>query len=334
MKNKNKLSKKNKKKSLKSILRQGFLVILSAFLLALAVELFIANFGIVSGGVTGIAIVLERVFDYYKDSNGEAILDAEFWITALTWIFFFLGLIFVGRKFAMKTLLFTIVYPGCIYLVESFLEWDVFGDYFTCIKDPTYVYHNIGLILAAIVGGATVGLAIAISFMAGSSTGGVDIISIAVCKLFPKIKISRMTLLVDAIIVVFGMFVIQEFVISLLGIISAAVTSFVIDKVFLGGSRAFIAQIISDKHDEVRTAIRDEMDRTSTIFDCVGGYSGENKKMVMVSFTMSQYAQLMSILDRVDPQCFVTVHRAHEIGGLGFSIDKKSAISSTSTKNN
>ena len=317
------LNKKKEKYSIKKVLRQAGMVFLSAFVLAFAVELFIANFGIVSGGVTGIAIVLEELCKNYVDANGDRILDAEFWITSLTWIFFFLGLIFVGKQFAMKTLLFTIFYPCCIYLVESFLKWDIFGDYFTCISDPTYIYYNIGLILAAIVGGALVGLAIAISFMAGSSTGGVDIISIAVCKLFPKIKISRITLLIDATIVVFGMFVIQKFVISLLGIISAAVTSFVIDKVFLGGSRAFIAQIVSDKHEDIRNAIRDEMDRTSTIFDCIGGYSGENKRMVMVSFTMSQYAQLMNIIEHIDDRAFVTVHRAHEINGLGFSIDKR-----------
>ena len=317
------LNKKKEKYSIKKVLRQAGMVFLSAFVLAFAVELFIANFGIVSGGVTGIAIVLEELCKNYVDANGDRILDAEFWITSLTWIFFFLGLIFVGKQFAMKTLLFTIFYPCCIYLVESFLKWDIFGDYFTCISDPTYIYYNIGLILAAIVGGALVGLAIAISFMAGSSTGGVDIISIAVCKLFPKIKISRITLLIDATIVIFGMFVIQKFVISLLGIISAAVTSFVIDKVFLGGSRAFIAQIVSDKHEDIRNAIRDEMDRTSTIFDCIGGYSGENKRMVMVSFTMSQYAQLMNIIEHIDDRAFVTVHRAHEINGLGFSIDKR-----------
>ena len=305
------------------------MVLASAFILALAVELFIANFGLVSGGVTGISIVLERIF-----LNVAPGLDAEFWITLLTWIFFFLGLIFVGKAFAAKTLLFTIVYPLCLHLIEWFLGLEFFGDYFTKISDTSGETYQIGLILAAVVGGAMVGLAIAIAFMADSSTGGVDIISYAICKFFPKIKLSHVTLLIDACIVISGMFIIQNFVISLLGIISAAVTSFMIDKVFLGGSRAFIAQIVSEKHEDIRNAIRDEMDRTSTIFDCIGGYSGEDKKMLMVSFTMSQYAQIMSILDRIDPKCFVTVHRAHEIGGLGFSIEKRSTSSSSSTKNN
>lgn len=316
--------RKDIKYKMKKLVRQIGMVFCSAFILAVAVELFIANFGLVSGGVTGISIVLERVFRDFTDASGAQILDAEFWITSLTWIFFFLGLILVGKKFAMNTLLFTIFYPGCIYLVESFIKWEVFGGYFTSIADKSYGNYQIGLILAAIVGGAMVGLALAIAFKAGSSTGGVDIISFAICKIFPKIKISRVTLLIDASIVVLGMFVIQDFVISLLGIISAAVTSFVLDKVFLGGDRAFIAQIVSEKHDDIRSAIRDDMDRTSTIFDCVGGYSGENKKMVMVSFTMSQYAKLMEIIEKIDESAFVTVHRAHEINGLGFTIDKRS----------
>lgn len=318
-----------KKQDFRKLAKQSLMVLASAFILALAVELFIANFGLVSGGVTGISIVLERIF-----LNVAPGLDAEFWITLLTWIFFFLGLIFVGKAFAAKTLLFTIVYPLCLHLIEWFLGLEFFGDYFTKISDTSGETYQIGLILAAVVGGAMVGLAIAIAFMADSSTGGVDIISYAICKFFPKIRLSHVTLLIDACIVISGMFIIQNFVISLLGIISAAVTSFMIDKVFLGGSRAFIAQIVSEKHEDIRNAIRDEMDRTSTIFDCIGGYSGEDKKMLMVSFTMSQYAQIMSILDRIDPKCFVTVHRAHEIGGLGFSIEKRSTSSSSSTKNN
>ena len=330
---KNKITKEEivnflKKQDYRKLLRQGIMIFASAFILALAVELFIANFGLVSGGVTGIAIVLEKVFENLPNQQLAAFLDAEFWITLFTWLFFFLGLIFVGKAFAMKTLLFTIVYPACLYIVELFIGWDLFGDYFKRIADPTYVNYQIGLILASVVGGALVGLAIALAFMADSSTGGVDIISYAICKFFPKLRLSRITLIIDATIVICGMFAINDFIKSLLGIISAAVTSFVIDKVFLGGSRAFIAQIISSKNEDIRTAIRDEMDRTSTIIDCVGGYSGEDKKMVMVSFTMTQYAQLMSILNRIDPQCFVTIHRAHEIGGLGFSIEKRSAISS------
>lgn len=323
-----KLSSYLKTRDWRKIVKQSLMVILSAFVLALAVELFIGNFSLVSGGVTGIAIVLERICQTaFSEASPDVaeFLNKEFWITLFTWLFFFIGLVFLGKKFAAKTLLFTAAYPVFLYIIKSFIEFEIFGGYFTSISDKSYANYQIGLILAAVVGGAMVGLSIAIAFMAGSSTGGVDIISYAICKFFPKLKISRITLAIDATIVVLGMFVTQDFVISLLGIISAAVTSFVIDKVFLGSSRAFIAQIISDNTEKIRDMIRDDMDRTSTIFDCVGGYSGENKKMIMVSFTMSEYAQLTNIINTADRYAFVTVHRAHEVNGLGFSIEKRNS---------
>lgn len=97
-----------------------------------------------------------------------------------------------------------------------------------------------------------------------------------------------------------------------------------IDKVFLGGAKAFIANIVTDKYAEVNDLIITELDRTSTILDVTGGYSGEEKKMVMVSFTMRQYADLMNVINRVDKDAFITIHKAHEINGEGWTRwDKK-----------
>jgi uncharacterized membrane-anchored protein YitT (DUF2179 family) len=66
-------------------------------------------------------------------------------------------------------------------------------------------------------------------------------------------------------------------------------------------------------------AIIDDMDRTSTIMQAKGGYSGDTKMVVMVSFTMNQYAQLMSIVAKLDRDAFMTINQAHEINGEGFS---------------
>ena len=82
---------------------------------------------------------------------------------------------------------------------------------------------------------------------------------------------------------------------------------------------SFTAQIVSDKCDELNVAIRKEVKRTSTIINVVGGYSGENKKMLMVTFTMPQYAALRNVLNKVDKTAFVSIHRAHEINGEGWT---------------
>ena len=115
------------------------------------------------------------------------------------------------------------------------------------------------------------------------------------------------------------MFVIENLVISLMGIISALVCAAVIDRVFLGGSRAFIANIVSDRWDKINAVIIERFERTSTVLEGIGAYSGKSKKIIMVSFTMSEYSELLGIINQIDKNAFVTVHRAHEINGEGWT---------------
>ena len=62
-----------------------------------------------------------------------------------------------------------------------------------------------------------------------------------------------------------------------------------------------------------------EMERGATIIDVSGAYTGEEYKMIMVSFTMRQYNQMLNIINKTDKSAFLTIHRAHEINGEGFT---------------
>jgi uncharacterized membrane-anchored protein YitT (DUF2179 family) len=129
---------------------------------------------------------------------------------------------------------------------------------------------------------------------------------------------------VDATIVVLGMFVLKDLVLSLLGIMAAFIFALVVDYVFIGSGKDFVAHIISDHPEEISRLVIERIDRTTTILDAVGGYSKEKKKLVMVSFTINQYSELMNIINRVDKKAFVTISRAHEINGEGWTHEKKS----------
>ena len=93
----------------------------------------------------------------------------------------------------------------------------------------------------------------------------------------------------------------------------------VIDKIFLGETKAFIAQVITPKYNEVNDFVIQKLDRTTTIVDCVGGYTKEDKKMVIVSFTVREYSLLIGMIATIDKDAFITIHRAHEINGLGWN---------------
>lgn len=285
------------------------LVVIGTLILAFGSAVFLIPFNLVSGGISGIAIVIDEILK-------SEVITIDLIVSILTWLFFFLGLIIVGKSFAMKTLVSAIVYPVGISLFLKLAEPSVLGGYFYLVGGE---YQQIAFILASLVGGACVGIGCAVAFLGGGSTGGVDVIAFTICKIFPRLKSSKVIFAIDAIIVILGVFVIKDMVVSLLGILSAFIAALLIDRVFLGGSRAFIAEIVSEHYEKINREVIEKMERTTTVIDVVGGYSGENKKMLKVSFTMAQYSELMRIISSNDRSAFVTIHRAHAINGEGWT---------------
>ena len=312
-----KIKEQFSKINLKSLKNFG-LVVLGTFILAVAIELFILPASLNTGGVSGIAICFE-----YAGITTE-FFTTEVIISIFTWLLFFLGLIFIGWKFSLKTLVTTIFYPIFIFL----LEWLVKNvDWLLIVNSPSLIGREaMAQLLCSIFGGACVGIGIAITFLGGGSTGGVDVITFILCKYIKKLKSSVSIFAIDALIIILGVVVnpTHDLALALLGVLSAFIAALMVDKLFIGSSKSFVAYVVTDKYKELTEAIITELDRTTSILDIEGGYSKEMKKMVMVSFTMFQYSNLISLITRLDKKAFVTVHKAHEINGEGFSpLEKK-----------
>ncbi len=303
------MKKKISRTELLIAVKNFLLVILGTLVLSFGTAVFILPFDLVTGGVSGIAIVLEKLLPF-------EFLTVDLLVTVITWLLFFMGLLFLGKGFAMKTLVSTVVYPLGVSLFMRLTDPNFMNGFFSLQNSQ---YTETSLILATVLGGVCVGAGCAITFIGGGSTGGVDIISLTICKIFKRLKSSVVIFVVDAVIVALGMFVIGDFVITLLGILSAFVAAIMVDKVFIGSSRSFIAQIITDKYEEINRVIIEKIDRTSTIVDVIGGYSGEQKKMLVVSFKVNQYAEILNTINKLDKTAFVTIHQAHEINGEGWT---------------
>ena len=279
-------------------------VIAGTLILAFGTSVFIIPFGLVAGGVSGFSIVINRVI-------GGA-LSVDLLITLLTWALFVLGVFTLGKSFAVKTLLSTIVYPLGISLFGKLSSGgflDLGGS----------AYPQLALLLSALFGGVLVGTGCAVTFLGGGSTGGIDVLAFTLCKIFSKLKSSVALFAIDALAVLLGMIVFGDAVLSMLGIITALVSAVAVDKIFLGGSKAFAAQIVSEKCEEINRAVIERLRRTTTIIDVTGGYSGQKKKMICVSFNYTQYSELVRIVSGIDKSAFVTIHRAHQVGGEGWS---------------
>ena len=303
------MKKKYSKTDVLQTAKNVFLVVIGTIILAFGTSVFLLPFDLVTGGVSGYSIVIKTLlpFDF---------ITKEMIIAVLTWALFILGFFILGKGFAMKSLISTIVYPIATAAFTNIRNEDFLGGFFRLESSS---HTGIVILLAAVFSGVFVGLGCALSFLGGGSTGGVDVIAFTLHKIFKRGKSSVYIFVVDAAAVVLGMFVIGDFVVSLLGIVSAFIAALVIDKVFVGGDKAFVAHIVTDKADELNAQIRDRLDRTTTLYEATGGYSGEKKTVVMVSFTMAQYAELMAIVTKLDKNAFMTISRAHEINGEGWT---------------
>ena len=285
------------------------LVVFGTLILAFGTSVFIIPSELVAGGVSGYAIIINKILG--------ATLSVDFLITVLVWGLFLLGAVALGKGFALKTLLSSLVYPVGIAVFSRLRE--VSGRFF----DFSYsAYPQLAVLLSAIFGGILVGTGCALTFLGGGSSGGIDVLAFTLCKVFKRLKSSTAIFLIDSVAVILGVFVIGDIVISMLGLVCAFVSAVTVDKLFIGGSRAFVAQIITDRYVEINRAVIERLERTATIIDVVGGFSGKPKKMLSVIFSYAQYAELMNIVSTIDSTAFITVHQAHEIGGEGWSYGK------------
>ena len=304
--------KKLTKKEWLLIAKNFLLIVIGTTILAFGVSVFILPFELVTGGVPGIAVIINRLIPI------EFITEAM-WVTIITWVLFFVGWILLGKTFALKTLTSTIVYSLVVNVAGLLVSPDVLNGFFYLQGSK---YNEIAIVLAAVFGGAGVGAGCAITFLGGGSTGGVDILSLSISKYFPKIESSTSIFIIDGGLVLLGMFIINDFVLTLLGIVSAFICALIVDYLFVGKSKEFVAFIVSSSYDEINKQIIEKMDRTTTYIKSKGGYSQKEIDMLMVSFTMNEYSKLLSIVSIIDKNAFVTISRAHEINGKGFTLEK------------
>ena len=303
--------KKPTKREVYDWLTKNALVIIGTVILAFGSAVFLIPLDLVMGGTSGIAIIIKSFLPQGMDV--EACVNIS--VAVITWALFFVGLIFLGRDFAAKTLLSTIVYPLAFPLLSKLVSPDVLDGFFYLQGNE---HGELALVFSGVVGGILLGAGCAIAFLGGGTTGGTDIIAFLIGKFFPKLKISQITFFVDFTIILLGVFAVNDIILSGIGVLSAYISSLVIDKIFLGGKTAYVAYIVTTTPEQISRDVIKILDRTTTIMDCKGAYSGEHKNVVMISFTMREYREILSIVSKYDKKAFITVDKAHEVSGEGW----------------
>jgi uncharacterized membrane-anchored protein YitT (DUF2179 family) len=285
----------------KEIMIESLLILVGNFILAVGVTCFILPNNVLTGGLAGIAVAICPLLN----------IEETLLINALTIILFFVGAIILGKRFAMKTILSTIVYPLMISFLSWFIEANGWVDSFLMDK-----------YLATIYGGALMGFGVGLVFKTGASTGGMDIPPLILNK-FTHISLPVLITITDALTVLLGLSI-HGLQAALTGILSVWVSTYMIEKaMLLGGHDAMNVMIISSHYDAIKAKVHDLLERGTTIIEAMGGYSNQKKPVLMVVVSKKQLPHLQRMIAHEDPEAFVIVTNTHEVQGLGFSYEEE-----------
>ncbi|MDE7477940.1 MAG: YitT family protein, partial [Lachnospiraceae bacterium] len=211
------------------------------------------------------------------------------------------------------------------------LGWWKFGGQFICstmyavglvtVFINTFAFYGAvtdDLLIAAVIGGALIGVALALVFRAGATTGGIDIIVKVVRTKRKHIKTNTLFLAFDSMVILASWFVFQDLTVAFYASIAVVTDSIVMDKILYGSDEAKLTYIISTKPVQMKQRIFDELDITATIITAKGAYTNEPKELLMIVTRKQIYPKLEEIVKDEDASAFMIVSSASEIFGEGY----------------
>lgn len=263
---------------------------------SLAIALFLDAYDLASGGVTGIAIILNTFIP----------LDTGYLIIIINVPLFVLGLVYFGKKFAVSTVCSTVISS----LLTELWIW--------AFRDHMPQFSS--LLLPSAIGGALFGAGMGLIFRAGSSTGGTDIIVKILRKKFRYLKTGVISMIIDVVIIAASVAVFRDIELLCYTVISIIATTLVFDWVLYGGNSAKLVYIITaeDFCAPICDKILKELDVGATVIDGEGAYTGDRRRIVMCAIRNVLYPKLRDIVREEDPHAFMIVSSAKEIYGEGY----------------
>ena len=264
-------------------------------IMALAIQCIFEPIGLVTGGFSGIAIIIRKM------TAGIVEGGVPLWLTnlALNVPVFIAALIIKGRKFLGRTVIGTVLLSFWLYVIPQVDLTQ--GDY----------------MLSAVFGGVITGIGIGFVLLAKAMTGGTDMVSALIQKYVRHYSVVQILQVIDGMVVLAGLYVFGLKP-ALYAIVAIFITSKVSDALMEGMKYSKAAFIITDYYKEIADAIMTQLDRGLTGLDATGMYSGDKKTVLYCVVSKKEIVELKDIVAKIDPKAFVIVTDAREVFGEGF----------------
>ncbi|MGL4950013.1 MAG: YitT family protein [Anaeroplasmataceae bacterium] len=282
----------------KKRVRQFIEISIGVLLLDIAYYFFLTPTGLVTGGTMGISIIIS---DYLPFSP-------SIFLYIVNGILLVVGLILLGKDFFFKTCYATVLSPTIILIFEQTMSPDFF--FKVDVQTP--------YIVAAIIGGLFTALGLGICFKNQGTTGGMDVIQKIMVK-YMKIPYSKTMYLTDGLVILIGGAFVSlgnyDIEMVLYGVMTVILVGYLVDIIVLKAKSRRTAYIVTTKSNEMKEMLFKSIGRGVTECDVRGGYTDENKVMLICTMEKNQAYKLLELVNEVDPDAFAFISATKEVVG-------------------
>ena len=277
---------------MKQQIRSYGIIALGSLIFALAFDLFYIPNAIALGGATGLAQVINYLVPILPVGLISLLINVPLFI--------------VGWRVMGFRLLATSLYSMAI----SSVAIDLFNYFIP--------FAPMNQMLACLCGGAMLGLGLGMVLSQGATTGGTDVVARLLKLKFPWLPMGKLVLIPDVAVLVAAAITFGQLETALYGGVALVVTTHVIDTVLYGLDSSKVAYVISDQWQAISCRLMEEQNRGVTVLQGMGGYTGEEKKVLLVAFKQKEIVEIKRLVHEVDGAAFFIVCDAHEVLGKGF----------------
>ena len=267
------------------------MITLGCAIYALSFNWFFSPNNISLGGFTGVAQILNRLLPILPVGITSIVLNIPLFAVGV-------------RK------------QGVRILISSLFAMAL-GSLMIDAMAAVHTFQPMDPLLSSVYGGVLLGVSMGIMLTVGATTGGTELLARLLKYKFKCLSIGRLCLTVDVIVICLYAVTFRNVNNALYGIIAMYISSLAMDTVVYGSMNAKLAYIISQKSGEVASCLLG-MDLGITLLDGRGGFSGDEKQVVLCAFKRSQIAAIKAAVTAIDPNAFIIVCEAHEVLGEGF----------------
>ncbi|NLK94276.1 MAG: YitT family protein [Clostridiales bacterium] len=274
------------------MIKQNLKIIIGIIMVAISLEYFFIPNNIASGGISGLAIIVNYVFPNMNVSIITLIFNV---------ILFIISFVLIGGGFGKNTIYTSIGLSFVMWIIEEYL-----GPY--AITDD--------IMLATIFGSIISAIGTAIVFNNNSSTGGTDIIAKILNKYF-ELDLGKGLLIVDCVITLIAVFIlgVDEGLYSFLSVIILGIS---VDRFIDGLNTSKEVIIMSTEIEKISEYILNNLERGCTYLKCEGAYSKKDFKAIYSVMGRNEYIKLKKFILQHDNKAFISVRESYEIFGEGF----------------